>query len=129
MKKSIAFAILLVISINSFCQPLTSDDYLKKSKHQKAAAWTMFAGGAAVIAIALAVAASDLQSSGNGAKVFLAVGGASMIGSVPFFLAAGKNKRNAAAASASFQMKKRPVIQAASVVNRLYPALTIRIEL
>ena len=141
MKKTIAFVALLIITINSFCQKLTSDDYLKKSKHQKTAAWILLGGGAALFITGLAIPQGEEQwvdtwviptvsHKNDGVKAALYLTGTlSMLGSIPLFIASGRNKRKAVAASASFQMQKRPVIQVASVVNRLYPAVSIRISL
>jgi hypothetical protein len=141
MKKIIAFAILLVITINSFCQKLTSDQYLKKSKNQKTAAWVLLGGGAALFITGLAIPRGEelwddiwgiptVGHKNDGVKGALYLTGTlSMLGSIPLFIASGRNKGKAVAASANFQMQKRPVMQVASVVNRLYPAVSIRIGL
>ena len=44
MKCLILYAVALAIASSSYCQktPLTRDDYLRKSKHAKTAAWILF---------------------------------------------------------------------------------------
>ncbi|TCZ69661.1 hypothetical protein [Flaviaesturariibacter aridisoli] len=86
--------------------PNTRAFYLERSKHQKTAAWVMLGAGtlAAVIGAATAASDFDIDLSGNskpdkstsGSEV-AAFGGLALIaGSVPLFLASGRNKRKAA---------------------------------
>ena|SRR5438046_6364726 len=108
-------------------QSFTSSDYLQKSKHQKTAAWIMLAGGAGLAAAGVAVDASNWNSSGG--DVLLVIGGASILGSVPLFIASGKNKRKGMAVSGHFQMEPTPLVHLASITNRLYPAVSLKIDL
>jgi len=61
--------------------------------------------------------------------VIATVGLLSCAGSIPLFIASGKNKRRAMAISTGFKMEKASVVQGATMVRRSYPALSIRIGL
>jgi len=87
----------------------------------------MLAGGAGLAAAGVAVDASNWNSSGG--DVLLAIGGASILGSVPLFIASGKNKRKGMAVSGYFQMERIPVVHQANVINMSYPAVLLRIDL
>src|SRR5437762_14179559 len=108
MRKTTVFAMLLIIAINSFSQqanpsrtPMT-EDYLKKSKHQKTAAWAFLGGGAALFITGLVIPQGEQQwddyflvpvegHKNDGVKgAFYLVGTLSMLGSIPFFIASGK---------------------------------------
>jgi hypothetical protein len=59
----------------------------------------------------------------------LAYGGLlAMAGSIPLFIAAGKNRRKAAA-SVSFKMENATIISQWAVSNNRYPAVAIRVRL
>src|SRR4051812_47477351 len=100
MRKFFICTILLSMTTSSFCQQTdlgqssTQKNYLQKSKKQKTAAWVFLGGG-----FALAVGASVLDVSSDWSKsetpylIALFTGGASMLGSIPLFIASGRNKR------------------------------------
>ena len=133
VKQAIIFMALIAIASNSFCQqtttsqPLTKEDYLTKSKHQKTIAWVMLGGGIALAVGGAIWAGSNWDSSGP--DVLFVVAGASLIGSVPLFIAAGKNKRKAMSASANFKMETVPVIQHTILARKSYPTLSLNISL
>jgi hypothetical protein len=135
MKKIILFAMLLIMSASSFSQQinpsptLTKQDYLKKSKNQKTTAWVLLGGGAAFILIGDLIGNSKESSfSDAGTGVVIAgVGALSMLGSIPLFIASGKNKRKAM--SMSFKNELIPQLQNGSFVNRAVPALSLKISL
>lgn len=84
---------------------LHSDQLFQKARNQKTAAW-VFLGAGAGLAIAGAIietnavekdplgALENLGTVGAGGIMVIA-GGASMLASVPFFIASGKNRRKA----------------------------------
>lgn len=138
MKKIIVFTLLLIASAPSFSQPTmtTTPDvktgYQKKSENQKTAAWTLFIGGTVVLAITgLANAGVDFANPRKrtfpGAEV--SIGAAMMAGSIPFFIAASKNKKKARDISASFKMENRLLVQQQSFIKCSYPALSLKISL
>ena len=135
MKKIIIFSLLLMVSVASFSQPTINHalavktDYLKKSNNQKFAAWVLFGGGAAVLAI---TALSNLGLDFTGPKkkfpiVPVGIGAICMAGSIPLFIASAKNKRKAM--SMSFKNETVPQLQNASFVNRSLPSLSLKISL
>jgi len=151
MKRIIASAILLTIMTNLFCQQVDSlksivkADYLRKSNNQKTAAWVMLGGG-----LAMAIAGTIIYdracnkaaeedpfgtvlSAGTNVNptggIIATVGVLAVVGSIPFFIASGKNKKKARSMSTVFKMENAPSIQRASVVNRSYPAVAIDIRL
>lgn len=142
MKKIIPFFLLLVLSASSFSQQtnpapaLTKQDYLQKSKKQKTAAWIMLGGGASLMIIGIAsVSAEDAgnyifggdQSGFNTGMVIFYAGVISAGGSIPLFLASGRNKRKGM--SLSFKSETAPQIQKNSFVYRPVPSLSIKIGL
>ena len=103
MKKISTLFMLMIVAIVSFSQqttttipPLTKADYLKKSKRQKTAAWIMLSSTVAIIGIA---APGNISFDALGALV--AVGALSAAGSITLFIASGRNKRKAMAATTS----------------------------
>ena len=133
MKPLIISLLLIIVAANSFAQQTitapspTKTDYLKKSKSQKTAAWIMLGGGIALAVGGAAVDASNWESSGG--DVMIVIGAACVVGSIPLFIAAGKNKRKGLAASASLKIEKMPVIQPTVFARKAYPALSIKIDL
>jgi len=151
MKQVTAFLTVFIIGMNSFCQQtenlqsIQKTDYLHKSKKQKTAAWILLGGGIAMTITGTVIyhnaynkAAEEdpfgtlltLGTNVNpGGAVLAIVGLLSTIGSIPLFIASGKNKRKASSVSTSFKMENAPVIQRASLVKRSYPALSLKIGL
>ena len=141
MKKIIVFALLLIISATSFSQQtkpspaLTKQDYLKKSKNQKTAAWLLLGGGAAITTLGIALGTSGVvdevftgdSKSFDAATVLIPVGLLSMVGSVPLFIAASKNKRKAENISAFLKIEHRSDVQQSSVVKTFYLAVSVKI--
>lgn len=146
IKKIILFFMLIFISALSFSQQtktsaaLTKQDYLQKSKKQKTTAWIFLGGGAALALIGVAIPEGDLTDELNpyclcyyihendGIKGALVLaGGLSMLGSIPFFIASGKNNRRAM--NVSFKNEPVPQIQNSSFVYRYIPSFTLKISL
>ena len=61
--------------------------------------------------------------------VIATVGLLSCAGSIPLFIASGKNKKRAMAISTSFKLEKASVIQGPAFVKKSYPALSLKIGL
>ena len=135
----------------SFCQQIDSlksiakADYLRKSKNQKTAAWVLLGGGLAMAITGTIIydraynkAAEEdpfgtVLSAGTNVNptgaVIATFGTLAVIGSIPFFIASGKNKKKARSMSTGFKMENAPSIQRASLVNRSYPAVSIKVSL
>lgn len=110
----------------------TYEEYMRKSKNKKTAAWVMLGGGAAVGITGLAISIKHFSLSGEasstevaGASMFLA-GAASMLGSIPFFVSSKKNKKKA------MQLQVQPEalrINNKNIPNTTYPALSVKIPI
>ncbi len=137
MKKFMIYILLAVLPATSFCQktndsiPHVTTDYLTKSKNQKEAAWALLGGGAAFIGLGFIVGDGKEASFDDAATggVLAGVGLLSIIGSIPLFIASGKNKRKAKAASVFFKMEKIPELKKQSFVHNYYPSLSLKIGL
>jgi len=133
--------LMLVLSIRIFGQqttPVVNTDYLKKSKSQKTIAWVLLGGGSVLTTIGLGVALSGGLDCAFGdpncdrnqtlANILAISGSAAILGSIPLFIAAGKNKRKAAA-SVFFKMENSTNIYQYAGFNSRYPAVAILVRL
>ena len=147
MKKIILYAMLLILSASSFGQQtkpsadITKQDYLQKSKKQKKTATIMLGGGAAFLLTVFIIpkgkqtGTTDIYGifpvadyKNDGIKVaFGFTGIVSMLSSIPFFIASGKNKRKAM--NLSFKNEMAPQIQKSSFAYRTVPSFNIKISL
>jgi hypothetical protein len=153
MKKIIPFTLLLLFSTACFCQstsnelPVVKTDYLKKSKNQKTAAWVLLGGGFALSVtstmMAAPKAAEDLGNAFAGIflaepipennytaeNILLVTGTASMLASIPFFIASKKNKRKAMNVSANIKMENATTFRNQAFVQTSYPTIALKIKL
>ena len=132
--------LLLLLVAGSFCQittpsgAVTRDEYLKKSQSRKNLGWVMVGSGVLLGIISVVVAADDVGSSlssgkpSNDGSIMLIVGGAIIIGSVPFFISAGVNKRKALKASANLKIQKIYIPNATTDLHP-FPTLSITLNL
>jgi hypothetical protein len=142
MKQAFTFFLLISVVTNCFGQQTTpastiQSDYLKKSENQKKAAWILLGGGAALFAIGVIIPQGEEEEwtfygpdhKNDGIKaVFCLTGTLSMLGSIPLFIASGKNKRRAASVSANLQMQQSKVIQRAGFAKISYPAVAVKLN-
>jgi hypothetical protein len=135
MKKNILYFLLLALPVASFCQqtndtvPSIKTDYLIKSKNQKTAAWVLLGGGTALIGLGFLIGDSKnatFDDAGTGI-VLGGIGFLSMIGSIPLFIASGKNKRRAVKAATFIKMETAPSFQKQSYLQNSYPAFSVNI--
>jgi len=135
MKKNIIYFLLLALPAASFCQktndsvPVIKTDYLVKSKNQKTAAWVLLGGGVALIGAGFLIGDSKnatFDDAGTGV-VLGGIGFLSAVGSIPLFIASGKNKRKAMNASAFIKLETVPLLQKQSFVQNSYPAFSVNI--
>ncbi len=146
MRKIIFIAFLLIFSSTSFSQQtsppasLTKSDYLKKSKKQNTAAWILLGGGFACTTTGLILGINGVTEeiagifTGEQSNTFEAgavlfyTGLASMLGSIPFFIASTNNKRKANNLSASFKIENGSYLYKASMIKTGYPAIAVKIK-
>jgi len=141
MKKVLFSFVCIIMVMHTFCQvtatPLTKEDYLKKSKNQKTAAWVMLIGGTVLTTIGVGVALGggldcaygpDCDNNQTVASILTITGGAAMLGSIPLFIVADKNKKKAM--SAALIIEKMPAIRfSGSIKYQSYPAISLRMPL
>ena len=134
---------LLLFSNTSFSQqttnaaPAIQTNYLQKSKHQKTAAWLLLGGGGTFIVTGIIIPKGDITHvdpaggksyKNDGIKsVFTQTGALAMLGSIPFFIASGKNKRKAM--SLSLKNETVPQIFKQSIISLSLPSLTLKLNL
>lgn len=137
MKKIIILP-LIIFLFNSQLSAQTKDEYLLKSKHQKTLAWVLLGGGGALFAIGgiigvhvvSNVLSGQFEKADNnvGPAVILdIVGGVSMLGSIPLFIIASKNKRQAM--SMTFSSQQMPALVQHITGSTFIPSINLRIEL
>lgn len=147
MKKQIVIMLLLAISVTTFSQsidslkPFTNSDYLKKSKRQQNAAWIFAGGGAVLLGTGLAIGLRDAsdallglfegetESPSATGEILFYTGTASLLASIPLFIAASKNKRKANDVLASFKFENRQTIQNSTFIKSSYPAIVLKVKL
>jgi hypothetical protein len=149
MKKVVILSLLLTFTVTSFCQQTVPNqttaqtNYLQKSKKQKKVGWVLIAGGAASIVTSIVIPQdgnTGLQidplggiyegHKNDGIKgAFGLTGVVAMLGSIPFFIASGKNKRRAMNVSGFLQMEKAPVLHTTGLATQRFPALAVRLQL
>ena len=144
MKLIILGTMLLILANSAFSQQknsipiLTKQDYGKKSKHQKTAAYIFLGAGAGLITTAIIIEPFyDFSKVGNtlmmpppdytNKTIFFITGLAAMVVSIPFFINSSKNKKKAT--TFSFRTEKIPAILQQSKMYHSYPALSLKINL
>ena len=140
MKQAIVVVLICLCCAHSFAQQRSiRDSLLQKSKNQKTGAWVLLGGGAALALGGAAVTANsatnalfDVIDNGSGKTspaggIMIAAGLASMAGSIPLFIAAGKNREKAFRISAGVQQVSMPVKSGWTWQQQ--PAITLAISI
>ena len=135
MRKLFTCTMLLLMTTSSFCQQtdfsqsLTQQNYLQKSKKQKTAAWVLLGGGAAVaVGAAILDVNSDWNKSETPYLVAISIGCASMLSSIPLFIASKRNKRKAMNASTYFEIRQNPVPTNTGLTLHSTPTLSLKLN-
>jgi len=128
----------------SFAQEMGRQDFLQKSKNQKTAAWILLGGGVILETVGILQAGMDdmgtlvngfsnalggqnvIEDSSDGTALMI-VGGAAMLGSIPLFVSASKNRQKGY--SVSFKSQPLDMPRLSSKAGKNIPALTISIPL
>lgn len=109
-------------------------DYMQISMKQKKTASIMLGGGVVlIVAPALILLNSELGDDNLSGKAAItigamAVGCLSVLGSIPLFIAAARNKERALAGSTGFKVEYLPVLSKSNSLNRTYPALVLKLR-
>ena len=125
------FALSKGTKLSFFEKVASNDDYLKKSKNQKTAAWILLGGGTALIGAGYLFGSGKRASLGDavGGIGISAIGALSALVSIPFFIASGKNKSRAMAATAYLEIQSSPAFQGPTRCNTFFPVASIKISL
>lgn len=146
MVKIIISMILFLINASAFCQQngqagqISKQDYLRKSKNQNRTGVILLAAGGGLIATSLIIPKGELVRDGicigvlcddeyenDGTKsAFFIAGGLSILGSIPFFIASGKNRKRAT--SVSFTSEHAFYLNNPNIVSTSFPALRVKID-
>jgi hypothetical protein len=149
MKKILNLLLLLAFSASCVSQEQpkvrtkTKQDYLYKSHRQNNTGFIMLGVGVAAMLGGAVIAASSADysdmwglpapaSSNDGADagaVLFIAGGASAVGSIFMFVAAGNNRRKANAMTASFKMEKGVPSMLRDMGPTYYPAISLKFNL
>jgi hypothetical protein len=137
MKKIIFFTLLFAFATSVFAQQnlskptLTSQDYLLKSKKQKTAAWVLLGGGMAFIGTGFLIGAREESTFDDAATggIFIGVGLASSLASIPLFIASSRNKRKAGAISTQIEILRYPLALQNRFTTGSYPAVTLKMRI
>ncbi len=90
-------------TLNMNMHKVDANSLSQKSKKQKTVAWILLGGGVGIAAAGLIIESTgnpvnvwnNLDKRANGLEIFLITGGAAVLGSIPFFIASGNNRRKA----------------------------------
>ena len=121
---------LLIFAATSFCQEtkslqsLTREEYLTKSKTQKVFGFILLGAGATTLII-ISKGNTDLNAVGP----LAVVGALSTLGSIPLFIASGKNKKRAMEVTTSLKFEKTQSIQQSGISFHSFPAMSLKINL
>ena len=150
MKTIISLMLLLVFTTACFAQqPVTrqtstSADYLQKSKNQKKIAMILLGTGVALVATSIiipkgaitggsttyAIPDGGYNYKNDGIKSVIGlIGVAAIAVSIPMIVISGKNKRKAMTASAFINLENAQWAQIATIVNKPFPCLTLKVSL
>ena len=149
MKLLILCALLLTLASPLLSQQINTAssllkaDYLRKSKHQKTAAWILTSAGAVGLLGTLVV---DMSQVAEGLVITIGTLGmvepkyksytvpyllstASLLGGVTLFIAASKNKKKAAhlATLPYLKTERASVLQRTGIGTQRYPAVAVRV--
>ena len=131
MTKMIICTLLLFVTASSFGQQTNStqlsinQNYLRKSKNQKTAAWILLGGGAALVTTGILIANGSFDNAETGAIVG-GTGLLSAIASIPLFIAYGRNNRKAMKVSTYLELRRDPVQTATAQVFRSSVAFSLK---
>jgi hypothetical protein len=112
-------------------QPGSRENFLNKSKSQKSGSWSLLGAGTGLVLVGLLIGNRESSSFDDAATgvILGGLGVVSALGSIPLFIASGKNKRKAANASAYFKLQKVPFKKESSFNLISYPAVCFKIKI
>ena|SRR5690606_8377418 len=140
MKRSFLILLCLLYFLNISAQNIESSPQQvlrlsDKAKKQKSTGWILLGGGAGVTLIGAAIGVANvwdeilLEERGavDAASVMVITGLVSMAGSIPFYIASGKNRKKAAAL-VFIKMENSSYISQYTKTDINYPAITLSVS-
>jgi hypothetical protein len=128
---------LMTMAGTSFCQQikpssqLTCEEYLTKSKNQKAAARTLLICGGVLIVVPVIIAIPG-NTSFDGLETLTIIAGigiVSSLASIPLFIASSRNRKKSMDPSLCVKIEKAEFIQQVGMRIHSFPALSFKINL
>jgi len=133
MKKFFICTMLVLMTASSFCQQtdhsqsLTRQEYLQKCKNQKKAAWILLGSGI-TLGLAGPILWTSTGISDGLVDVMIVTGAASIAGSIPLFIAAGRNKKKGMNASTYFEIRQNSVPTNTGLGLHSTPTLSLKLN-
>ena len=131
MKKLFISFLVILFGVSVTGQPLTREDYLRKSKNQKTWAWLLTGGGVASVVGGVAITGStdSYFPSETVGPIMIAGGGAAIAGGIVLFSASKRNKSKASEVSAALNLKmeETKIYLFSRVMSYHFPALSVSI--
>ena len=132
MKSTLIITVLLAVSLKNFGQELAEpktlsakEKLVQKSKNQRTAGFILLGAGTIAFLGAGLHSANNILEKTPTSDAIAAVGLGAMIGSIPLFIAAKRNKKKAAALSAFLHLDNRQLIASNAIRQIRYPAIGI----
>lgn len=128
MGKLVFYFLFFVIPLMIYGQenpspsPISEQEYLQKSKNQKTAAWILLGSGATLCAIA---APGNINL--DILPIIVVAGTAAVLGSIPLFIASGKNKRKANITT-YFEIQRIPGDKFSGPSESLSPGISVKLN-
>ncbi|HEV7332156.1 MAG TPA: hypothetical protein VGN63_14060 [Flavisolibacter sp.] len=135
MKKLGIQLLLVVFSLAAWGQQTVpppqqlASDYLQKSRVQRTSAFVLIGGGAILSLAGLGQAVNHMFDDKPAGGALMLIGLGMMVGSIPLFISAGKNKDRAAAMTGSLRMQQAPVLEPARWRQVAYPSIVVSVPL
>ncbi|MBX2933046.1 MAG: hypothetical protein KF825_02305 [Ferruginibacter sp.] len=146
MNKIILSLCIICFSTTAFSQtetdsiPVTKEDYLKKSKNQKTAAWILLGTGVVLDIAGIVTTGNNADKElGNlfsskqsvnhtGEYILYITGTAALAGSLTLFIAAKRNKKKALSTSFEINNQQLQQLKNNSLYTFNYPVLTFKLR-
>jgi hypothetical protein len=132
MKKFLISILLILFGISVIGQPLTKEDFLRKSKNQKTWAWILTGGGIATAIGGIVITTSNISyfPGETVGPIMIAAGGAAIGGGIILFLASKKNENKGNKLTVlNLKMEKRTIYTLSRAYNCYFPALSLGIRI
>jgi hypothetical protein len=132
MKKFFISLLVIFFGISVIGQPLTKEDYLRKSKNQKTWAWVLTGGGIATAIGGIVITTSNISyfPGETVGPILIAAGGAAIGGGIILFLASKKNEnRGNELTVLNLKMEKKTIYTLSRAYDFYFPALSLSIRI